>query len=46
MDQDYLRKFVLCVIILVRKLWCEYRANQHRWIEDTEENAGHCIRQA
>jgi len=30
---------------ICKKLWCEYRASQHRWIEDTEENAGHCVRQ-
>ena len=28
-----------------KKLWCEYKANHHKWIEDTEDNAGHCIRQ-
>ena len=28
-----------------KKLWCEYNASQHKWIEDTEDNAGHCIRQ-
>ncbi len=28
-----------------KKLWCEYKGNQHKWIEDTEDNAGHCIRQ-
>ena len=28
-----------------KKLWCEYKKNQHKWVEDTEDNAGHCIRQ-
>jgi P4 family phage/plasmid primase-like protien len=28
-----------------KKLWVEYKATQHKWIEDTEDNAGHCIRQ-
>ena len=27
-----------------KKLFCEYKENVHRWIEDTEENAGNCIR--
>ena len=30
---------------IAKKLWCEYKAKQHRWIEDTEEDPGHCIRQ-
>jgi len=30
---------------ITKKLWCEYKQNMHRWVEDTEENAGHCIRQ-
>jgi P4 family phage/plasmid primase-like protien len=29
---------------ITKKLWCEYKPNMHRWIEDTEENSGHCIR--
>ena len=28
-----------------KKLWCEYKSKQHKWVEDTEDNAGHCIRQ-
>lgn len=30
---------------ITKKLWCEYKPFMHRWIEDTEENAGHCMRQ-
>ena len=29
---------------ITKKLWCEYKQSMHRWIEDTEENAGHCMR--
>ena len=28
-----------------KKLWCEYITSQHKWVEDIEDNAGHCIRQ-
>ena len=28
-----------------KKLWCEYKKSQHKWVEDTEDNAGHCLRQ-
>lgn len=27
-----------------KKLFCEYKDKLHRWIEDTEESAGNCIR--
>lgn len=30
---------------ITKKLWCEFKPSMHRWIEDTEENAGHCMRQ-
>ena len=30
---------------ITKRLWCEFKPCMHRWIEDTEENAGHCMRQ-
>tara|TARA_Y100000389_G_C17458382_1_gene519781 strand:+ start:122 stop:3016 length:2895 start_codon:yes stop_codon:yes gene_type:complete len=27
-----------------KRLWCEFKPDLHRWLEDGEDNAGHCIR--